>query len=317
MKRIQIAPGIEMTDIAMGESRRGYPDCEQSAFEVMDRYVELGGNTFDSARLYSDGAADRALGKWIKSRGLRDSLTVVTKGSHPDRKNMFASRLTRRDIEGDLDESLAFMGLAYSDLHLLHRDDVRIPVEEIMPSLDALVRAGKTRAVGVSNWTAARIIEANQFALEKGLEPIRCCQLHFSLAQTTAAATGDITHVPMNDVEFGWYRESRLPVMCFGAHGRGWFAARARGEEPKEKPRRYYDMFPENHRRLARLLKTAETLGVSPAAVATAYVRDRGLNAVVLSSFSSRKQLEEAWEAETFRLTRAQLRYLETGVGAC
>lgn len=48
MKRIQIAPGIEMTDIAMGESRRGYPDCEQSAFEVMDRYVELGGNTFDS-----------------------------------------------------------------------------------------------------------------------------------------------------------------------------------------------------------------------------------------------------------------------------
>ena len=160
MKRIQIAPGIEMTDIAMGESRRGYPDCEQSAFEVMDRYVELGGNTFDSARLYSDGAADRALGKWIKSRGLRDSLTVVTKGSHPDRKNMFASRLARR-------------------------------------------------------------------------------------------------------------------------------------------------------------LKTAETLGVSPAAVATAYVRDRGLNAVVLSSFSSRKQLEEAWEAETFRLTRAQLRYLETGVGAC
>ena len=169
MKRIQIAPGIEMTDIAMGESRRGYPDCEQSAFEVMDRYVELGGNTFDSARLYSDGAADRALGKWIKSRGLRDSLTVVTKGSHPDRKNMFASRLTRRDIEGDLDESLAFMGLAYSDLHLLHRDDVRIPVEEIMPSLDALVRAGKTRAVGVSNWTAARIIEANQFALENVL----------------------------------------------------------------------------------------------------------------------------------------------------
>ncbi len=316
MKKIRIADGIEMTGIALGDSKRGDPETEAGAFAVMDRYIELGGNTFDSARVYNDGGADRALGKWIKSRGVeRDSVVIITKGSHPERASMFTSRLSKEEIERDLDESLAFMSLEHSDLHLLHRDDVKKPVEEIIPALSGLVTAGKARAVGVSNWTVGRIIEANQFALENGYEPIRCCQLHFSLAQTTAHLAGDLTYVPMNDIEFGWYRESRLPVMCFGAQARGWFAARAAGGTPKPSPRKNYDILPENHRRLARLEKLSASLGKSISAITTAYVRDRGLNAVVLSSFSQIAQMEEAFEAETFRLTQDQIKYLETGVG--
>lgn len=319
MKKIRIAEGIECTAIALGDSKRGNPAMEETAFQVMDRYVELGGNTFDSARVYDDGGADRALGKWLKSRGIpRDTVCIVTKGSHPDRNvGMFVSRLSKEEIERDLDESLAFMGIAHSDLHLLHRDDVKKPVEEIVPVLSGLVKAGKTRAVGVSNWTVGRIIEANQFALANGFEPLRCCQLHFSLAQTTAAMTGDITHVPMNEVEFCWYRESQLPVMCFGAQARGWFAVRAKGGEPKESPKKYYDLLPENHRRLVRLQRLSEKKGKSLAALTTAYVRDRGLNAVVLSSFTRLSQLEEAFEAKTFRLTAEEIKYLETGVGSC
>ncbi len=61
MKKIRIAEGIECTAIALGDSKRGNPAMEETAFQVMDRYVELGGNTFDSARVYDDGGADRAL----------------------------------------------------------------------------------------------------------------------------------------------------------------------------------------------------------------------------------------------------------------
>lgn len=318
MKSVRIGEGIAFSEIALGDSKRGNPKTEESAFRVMDHYWERGGNTFDSARIYDDGGADRAMGKWLRSRGIdRDKAQIVTKGSHPSLDTMHISRLTKAEIERDLNESLSFMGLEYSDLHLLHRDDVKRPVEEIMPVLDGLVKAGKTRAIGVSNWTVGRIIEANEFAIQNGLEPIRCSQLLYSLAQTTSAITGDLTHVVMNDVELTWYRESQLPVMCFGAQARGWYAARAAGLEPKESPKKYYDRLPENHRRLTRLRKLSEKLGKPLSAITTAYVRDHGLNAVVLCSFGSNAQLDEAFEAEDFRLTPEQIKYLETGVGTC
>ncbi|MDL2318261.1 aldo/keto reductase [Eubacteriales bacterium OttesenSCG-928-A19] len=315
---MNIAEGIALSEIALGDSKRGVPELEARAFDVMDYYMERGGRTFDSARIYNDGGADRAFGKWLRERGIaRDSVQLVTKGSHPDLAAMHINRLSAEEIERDLDESLALAQVEYSDLHLLHRDDVKLPVEEIMPSLDALVRKGKARAIGVSNWTVTRIAQANEFALQNGLEPIRCSQVLFSLAQTTAAATGDLTHIIMNEVELRWYRDSQLPVMCFGAQARGWFAARAEGREPQASPRKYFDLLPENHRRLIRLRKLAEKLGRPMAAITTAYVRDHGLNAVALCSFSSRKQLDEVFEAEAFRLTPDQIKYLETGVGTC
>ncbi len=302
-----------MSEIALGAGKRGAEKDDAVVFEIMDRYVELGGNSFDTARVYGDGASDAGLGRWLKSRGLRDSVTIVSKGSHPDRANMFVPRLSRAEIEQDLNESLRYMGTDHSDLHLLHRDDIKTPVSEIVSSLDALVKAGKTRAVGVSNWTVSRIAEANRFAKENGFAPISCCQMHFSLAQTTAPATGDLTHVPMNDIEFGWYKESRLPVMAFSVQARGWFSVRAAGGTPKDSPTRYYDGFPENFRRLERLQKLAGELGKSLAAVTTAYARDSGINCVPLCAFSSVAQLEESLEALSFMLTPAQARYLETG----
>lgn len=311
MKKISITDSLEFSAIAMGDSKRGDPAHEASAFQIMDAYVARGGDTFDSARVYNDGGADRALGKWIKSRGNRDAIHIVTKGSHPERGTMFVSRLSKREIEKDLEESLSFIGVPHSDLHLLHRDDVRIPVEEIVPVLSGLVKAGKTRAVGVSNWSVGRIIEANRFAEANGLEPLRCSQVHFSLAQTAGPIARDITLYPMNDVEFTWYNESQMPLMCFGPQARGWFVARSRGEEPKESPKRFYDILPENHRRLERLMALSERTGHSLSAITTAYVLNRGLNAVALCSFSSLQQLEEALEAEEFTLSMDEIKYLE------
>ena len=314
MRTIRLSDQVDLSVITMGDSKRGVPEHEQETFRVMDRYRELGGNTFDSARIYDDGGADRALGKWMRSRGVRrEAVRIVTKGNHPPLSDMFASRLSKEEIERDLTESLSFIGIECSDLHMLHRDDVQKPVEEIMPALDGLVKAGKTRAIGVSNWTVTRIIEANEFAHANGLEPIRACQMHFSLAQLTAMGGKDLTYCPMNDIEMGWYKESRLPVMCFGAHARGWFAATAAGKAPREELARYYGVLPENQRRAVRLQRLAGKLGKSVAAVCTAYVRDSGLNAVVLSSFTKISQLEEAMEAETFALTPEQIKYLETG----
>lgn len=313
MKHIQLENGVALSEISLGAGALGNVAYETSCFTIMDRYIELGGNTFDTARIYEGGNCDLGLGRWVKSRSNRRQITIVTKGSHPDISAMHISRLSRTEIEGDLDASLKAIDTDYTDLHILHRDDVKKPVEEIVDSLDALVRSGKARAVGVSNWTATRIIQAIAYAKATGRAVISCSQAHYSLALTTAPTTGDLTHVPINDIEAGWYKESQLPLMAFSAQARGWFVARASGSEPKDSPKNYYDYLPENHRRLARLQKLSRDTGRSLSALTTAYARDSGLNTSPLCGFSSILQLEDSFAALSFSLTPSQIRFLEYG----
>lgn len=316
MKRMNIGP-VQVSEFALGAGKRGPREMDEACFAVMDRYMEYGGNTFDSARCYAAGQADEALGRWLKSRRIdRDSVALVLKGCFPaDSKQMHISRLSPQDIAGDLEDALSAVGTDHADLYLLHRDNPRLPVDEIMITLDRLVREGKTRAVGCSNWTIGRIIEANEFAAANGLAPLVVCQIHFSLAQTTAAQTKDVTHVPMSDVEFGWYKESGFPIMGFGPQGRGYFHRRLNGIAPTDGDKRYYDYIPENRRRAERLGRLAKEIGQSPASILLAYSRDNKLNSEPLAAFSSAAQMDDAYAALTFKLTPEQVRFLETGEG--
>lgn len=314
MKSIKVAEGVALSEVCLGAGGLGAPENDAHCFAIMDAFVEAGGNTFDTARVYAGGECDRALGRWISSRGCRGRVVVVTKGSHPEIGTMFVSRLSKAEIEGDLEASLAAIGTDHSDLHLLHRDDVKKPIEEIVDALDGLVKSGKTLAVGVSNWTSARVVQANLYAAAAGKSPISCVQAHYGLGVTTAHATGDLTHVPLDGSEVVWYKESQLPVMAFSAQARGWFVKRANGVQPQGSPSRYYDYFPENYRRLERLKKLSAELGRSLAAVTTAYARDSGLNAAPLCAFSSVAQLRDSMDALNFRLSPEQVRFLEQGV---
>ena len=315
MKFIELNNGVKLSEISLGAGALGSADSavEDRCFAVMDLYVEFGGTTFDTARIYGGGNTDAALGKWLKSRKIRESVTIVTKGSHPDMSSMFVSRLSREEIEGDLDTSLKLMGIECSDLHILHRDDVKKPVQEIVDSLDALVKAGKTKTVGVSNWAASRIIQANKYAGSAGKSPVVCSQAHFSLALTSTPTTGDLTHVILNEPDVSWFKESKMALMAFSPQARGWFVARTEGREPSASPLRYYDSLPENHRRLARIQKLSRETGYSIAAIATAYVRDSGLNASPLCAFSSTEQLKDSFGALKFKLAKDQIKFLETG----
>lgn len=312
MDKITVAPGIQITNLILGaNASRNVEDAERFAF--MDRYADYGGNCLDSARLYQDGERDRIIGRWLKSRGNRDKIMVVTKGCHPRMDRLYTSRLSQAEIVGDLEESLSFMQIDYSDMHILHRDDIHISVEQIMPTLDKLVKDGKTRAIGASNWTAARINEANQFAHANNLTPFTVSQMHFSLAQATPMSLGDITQVPMSDVEYGWYQETGMAIMGYGAMARGYFAKLASGDPIRPSVLRAYDYIPENRRRALRVKELASQLHVSVAAATIAYVCDCGLNSAALCGFPKIEQMQEAMQILTFRLSKEQIKWLEAG----
>lgn len=312
MEYISIIDGISITREMIGIEHLGVETSKKECFAFIDTYLESGGNCIDTARLYNNGETDRVLGEWLRTSGRRNDVILCTKGSHnnPDK----SPRLSPQNIMDDMDAALHDIGIDHTDIHLLHRDNLDLPVSEIMPALDRLVRTGKARAVGVSNWTVSRIIEANQFAAENGLAPITASQIQYSLAVTTPAATGDLTHIAMNNVEYGWYQESQLPVLAYSAQARGYFIKKLKGEELKPSVKRYYDSFPENHRRAERVAKLAADLNCTVAEICIAYVLCSGLNTAALLTVSSLAQLESAFSAEKIKLTQEQVRYLEDGI---
>lgn len=161
---------LHISKIVLGTDYFGATVPEEKAFRLMDNYIDAGGNCIDTARVYAswlpggDDASERTIGRWLKSRGNRNNIILSTKGGHPPLDNMNNGRLSRKEIEGDLDRSLKTLGIDEADIYWLHRDDTARPVEDIMETVSMLIAKGKVRAAGCSNWKAERIEAANRAA---------------------------------------------------------------------------------------------------------------------------------------------------------
>ncbi|MCL1808093.1 MAG: aldo/keto reductase [Oscillospiraceae bacterium] len=317
MKTITISNNlhtIQMAHIVIGDNKVSEPDQRRFAYWCFDQYLERGGNCFDTARVYGGGESETALGVYLKGKP-RDSYLVSTKCCHHDMGCPPISRLSRENILADVDASLKALGCGYADVLFLHRDDIYTPVEEIMPVLHGLVTAGKARVLGASNWTAGRIAAANGFAQANGLTPFSVSQALFNLGLTTAAQTGDLTHLVMDEAELSWYKHTQTPVMAWSAIGKGFFAKTGSGQPMKQHATDYYAWLPENFARAERVKTLAEELNVSPSAVALGYVLSAPFPCAGVTAFSTEEQLSETMQAAAFALTDDQRTYLETGNG--
>jgi len=151
------------------------------------RYVELGGNFFDTAHCYmfwegKEGASERTIGELVRSLGL--DVVIATKGGHVGmngypRPDSFAAPAL---VERDFAESLDRLGMPSVDLYYLHRDDPRVPVSELVDLLDSFVQRGLTKETGLSNWSSARVAEALAYALANGRHAPAVVQNQQSLA---------------------------------------------------------------------------------------------------------------------------------------
>ena len=151
------------------------PNASHAAV-MFDNYFEYGGNTFDTAHIYGGGRQEALLGGWLKNRGVREDVVVIGKGAHtpanfPDR------------VGPQLDITLDRLQTDYVDLYFLHRDNVDVPVDEWLDVLNAERKAGRIRVFGASNWSLARVQEANAHAGANGLTPFGAVSNNFSLAR--------------------------------------------------------------------------------------------------------------------------------------
>ncbi len=307
---------LKLPSLTMGTANFERKDTDDVYFELLDTYYACGGRCLDTARAYcswlDDGedSSETVIGRWLKERSCRDEMIICTKGGHPDFSSMDVSRLSREELEADLARSLEVLDIEQADIYFLHRDDERVPVEEIMPTLNDFYQSGRVRFLGASNWTAARIEEANRFAEANGLEPFRVSQINYSLAHSSTDMFDDPTVVCMNLREFKWYQRTQMPLMAYSPQAKGFFAKLAHGTTSKSMPEGQFTSTA-NLARLARVRQLSEQQGIPPAVIPLGYLNSQPF--FVSSVFAASKpwQIEEDMKALDLKFDRKTVAFLE------
>lgn len=189
--------GLRVSPLCLGTmtfGNEGWGVSEGDARALFDRYLDAGGNFFDTADGYAGGRSEEWLGRFIRERGVRDRAVLATKFTFSgEAGNPNAGGNGRKNIHRALEASLRRLGTDHIDLYWLHCWDMHTPVEEVASTLSDLVRAGKVRYIGLSDvpaWYAARY---QSLAERSGWERVAALQLEYSLVERSI----EREHVPM------------------------------------------------------------------------------------------------------------------------
>lgn len=289
---------LKPSRLSLGTAPFGTTIPRETAFRILDAYIDAGGNLLDTAAVYGFGVSEQTIGAWMTSRGIRDRVLISTKGAHPSIPS-WEKRITEADIRADMEASLRNLNTSCVDIYFLHRDDEALPVSEIMPVLDRLVREGKTRYIGASNWTVARINEANAFARAEGLTEFSVSQIMWNAACINRDGLYDQTLVAMDGTEYAGYAENRMPVMAYTSQAQGLFSLiRKGGYDSLSDAMKATYLNGTTRRRAEIILSVAADTGISPTALSLAYLLyDHRVEALPILGISKVERLTEAAEA--------------------
>ncbi|MEO1447178.1 MAG: aldo/keto reductase [Cyanobacteria bacterium J06635_11] len=314
--------GLRVSRLALGTMTFGDDwgwgaDAENSR-QLFDTYLDAGGNFIDTADLYTNGNSEKMLGQFVKDRGVRDKVAIATKFSYnADPGNPNAGGNGRKNIMRAVEGSLQRLGTDYIDLYILHTWDQITPAEEVVRTLDDLVRSGKVRYVGLSDTPAWYAAQAQTIAKERHLEPMSALQLEYSLAERNiefeyvplaqTLGAGIMVWSPLaSGLLSGKYRPSQGSSTA-GAEGAGRLASLADSGNPA------FNKFTEkNWEIVAALESVANELGRSMAQVAVNWVVNRPGVASVLVGATKLHQLEDNLGALEFEIPAELQQRLET-----
>ncbi|QPP06944.1 aldo/keto reductase [Streptomyces bathyalis] len=177
--------GLRVSELCLGTMTFGRETDEETSGAILDAFVEAGGNFIDTADVYSRGGSEEILGRWL-SRQRRDDLVVATKVRFPMGDSPNDQGLGRKHIVQGVEASLRRLRTDHIDLYQVHAWDPHTPLEQTLSTLDSLVRAGKVRAVGASNFTGWQLQKAVDIARARGWEPFSSLQPLYNLLDREA-----------------------------------------------------------------------------------------------------------------------------------
>jgi predicted dehydrogenase/aryl-alcohol dehydrogenase-like predicted oxidoreductase len=272
---------------------------------LYDAFFEAGGTLYDTARSYKQGNADRMLGDWISSRGVREDIVVIGKGAHPPN--------TRPDaVASELTLSLDALQTDYLDIYFLHRDDPTVPVGEWVDVLDAEHRAGRIRAFGGSNWSLARFQEANGYAAREGKVGFAALSNHFSLAEMLHPVWPGTVAVS-DEASIAWFERNQVPLFAWSSQARGFFTKRA-GRDRLEDPALVKSWYSDtNFARRDRAATLAEKYGVQVPHISLAYTLSQKFPLFPLIGPMTLAELRDSLGVVDVKITPDEATWLRTG----
>ncbi len=293
-------------------------DTETEGFQLLDDVFDLGCNTFDTAHVYGQGDNERAFGRWVHSRGVREQIVIIGKGAHHSQDRR---RVTPFDITADIFDTLARLRTDYIDLYLLHRDDPNVPVEPIVDVLNEHQAAGRIHAFGGSNWSHQRLQAANAYAAARGLVPFVAGSPNFSLAIQVKEPWDNCVSItgPAQAAARAYYATTQLPLFAWSSLAGGFFSERFRPDNLGTFTA-YLDKlcvesycYPENFARLERAAALARVMGVTTPQVALAYVLSQPWEVFTLVGCANRAEFAANAAALDLQLSPAAVTWLAEG----
>jgi len=297
--------------MTLGETQgfmKGVTSTAEEARRVLDRALDAGIDTVDTANVYSEGRSEELLGQWLK--GKRDRVVLATKCRFPTSGAVTGQEigLSRQSILRNCEASLRRLQTDRVDLYQVHMQDGRVPIEETLSALDDLVRQGKVRYTGCSNYTGYRLTESLWKAEARGLERFASLQLQWSLAVRDA----ERELVPAA-------RAFGLGLMAWSPLARGFLSGKYRRGQPPPAGARLAEWkdtwkrmdTPQSWAVLEAVEAVASARGATPSAVALAWLLDRpGLSTVIVGARTI-GQLAQNLAALQVKLTPAELATLD------
>jgi aryl-alcohol dehydrogenase-like predicted oxidoreductase len=290
---------------------------ESESFAILDAAAEAGINFIDTANVYPSGAADRdkgateaVVGRWLKGR--RERFVLATKAGGPMGPLPWEGGTSRKHLLDAIDASLARLGTNYVDLYQLHRDDPLTPLDETLAALDTIVRSGRARHVGVSNWNAWRIARAIGVAEARRLVKPVSVQPRYNL----------LFREFERDL-FPMCRQEGLATLCYNPLAGGLLTGKHRdlgAPDPGGRfganraavyyRERYWDE--RKFQAVSRIVDVAAQAGLSPERLAVAWVLAQpGVTCAILGA-SRASQLPQVLAAAETKLEPAVLQELDT-----
>jgi aryl-alcohol dehydrogenase-like predicted oxidoreductase len=313
MKKVEIGKsGIHVAPLCLGGNVFGWTIDEKRSFEVLDAFVSEGFNFIDTADIYATwagkgGESETVIGRWMKARKKRSSVVIATKVGKEMGPGM--SGLSRKYIRKAVEASLKRLQTDYIDLYQSHTDDTATPLEETMRAFGDLIREGKVKAAGASNYSAERLLEALRVSEKAGVQRYECLQPHYNLCERPLFESA-LEKVCI---------ENKLGVIPYYSLASGFLTGKYRRKDDASKSVRGGGAIRYLNDRGNRILDALDDIARShhatPAAVSLAWLIARPSVTAPIASATSVSQVSEIARAASLQLTKEEVARLDRASG--